>query len=110
MKLAAPSDIAFLQPPGGKRGENGAYAGLARLTVDSAGPYRISLDESLWVDVIVGGTPVPAKDFQGRPGCHAPHKIVEFVLPAGVPITLQFSGGRVPQVKVSVTRSRDGPP
>jgi hypothetical protein len=80
--------------------------------------YRVSLEQPLWVDVIANGTLVPAKDFQGRPGCNAPHKIVEFTLPAQVPITLQFSSGGVSTVKVTVTRSpaatssrfRDAPP
>src|SRR5262249_25917633 len=35
---------------------------------------------------------------------NAPHKIVEFLLPAKTPITLQFSGSRVRDVKVTVTR------
>ena len=78
---------------------------MVGLTVGTAGVYRISLSQPLWIDVIANGAVVPAKDFQGRPGCDAPHKIVEFVLPARAPITLQFSGGSVPAVKVSVTRS-----
>ena len=105
LELKAQSEVTFLAPPGKKRGDGGAHAGLAGLTVDTAGVYRVSLDQSLWVDVIMNGTVVPAKDFQGRPGCNAPHKIVEFVLPARVPITLQFSGGSVPTVKVTVTHS-----
>ena len=78
-----------------------AFAGLVRLTVETAGVYRISLDQPLWVDVIANGTVVPAKDFQGRSGCNAPHKIVEFQLPAASPITLQFSGSNVPVVKAT---------
>jgi hypothetical protein len=70
--------------------------------------YRIALDQPLWVDVIANGTVVQAKDFQGRPGCNAPHKIVEFLLPAASPITLQFSGSAVRVVKVTVTRSPGG--
>jgi hypothetical protein len=105
LQLKAQSEVRFLEPPGKKRGDGEAYAGLAGLTVDTAGVYRISLDQSLWVDVIVNGTVVPAKDFQGRPGCSTPHKIVEFLLPARVPITLQFSGASAPTVKVTVTHS-----
>ena len=105
VELRAQSEVKFLEPPGRKRGDGGAFAGLVRLTVETAGVYRISLDEPLWIDVISNGTVVPAKDFQGRPGCNAPHKIVEFVLPPGSLITLQFSGSSVPIVKVTVTRS-----
>jgi hypothetical protein len=105
VELRPQSEVTFLEAPGTKGKDGGAYAGLARLTVDAAGVYRVSLDQRLWVDVVVNGTLVPAKDFQGRPGCNAPHKIVEFPLPARVPITLQFSGASVPTVKVAVTPS-----
>jgi len=108
VELKAQSGVRFLEPPGRKRGDGGAFAGLVRLTVETAGVYRISLDQPLWVDVIANGTVVPAKDSQGRPGCNAPHKIVEFQLPAASPITLQFSGSNVPVVKVIVTRSCGG--
>jgi hypothetical protein len=104
VELSAQSEVKFSAPPERKRGDGAAYAGLVRLTVEAAGAYRISLDQPLWIDVIANGA-VPAKDFQGRPGCNAPHKIVEFLLPARIPITLQFSGGRVSAVRVTVTRS-----
>jgi hypothetical protein len=108
VKLTAQAEVKFLEPPGRKRGDGAAFAGLVGLKVQTAGVYRVSLDQPLWVDVIANGAVVPAKDFQGRHGCDAPHKLVEFLLPAGSPITLQFSGGSVPVVKVTVTRSPDG--
>jgi hypothetical protein len=103
--LTAQSEVTFPAPPERKRGDGAAYAGLVRLTVEAAGAYRISLDQPLWIDLIANGAVVPAKDFQGRPGCNAPHKVVEFLLPARIPITLQLSGGRVSTVRVTVTRS-----
>lgn len=63
VELRAQSEVKFSEPPGRKRGDGGEYAGLATLTVDSDGAYRISLDQPLWVDVIASGTIVPAKDF-----------------------------------------------
>jgi hypothetical protein len=104
LRLSAQPAVTFVAPPGGKRHVDSAYAGLATLTVDAAGVYRISLDLPVWIDVFANGTGVAARDFQGRPGCNAPHKIVEFALPAGTPVTLQFSGGNVPTVKITVTR------
>jgi hypothetical protein len=99
----------FIRQPD-KKMPNGAesYAGLARLALETSGVYRIALDQGLWVDVIANGTLVQSKGFQGRPRCSAPHKVVEFLLPARTPITFQFSGGRGPAVKVSVTRSPGG--
>jgi hypothetical protein len=104
LKLRRQSEVSFATPPG-RKPDDGTYAGLARLTVDTTGVYRVALDQPLWVDVLANGSLVRAKDFQGRPGCNAPHKIVEFLLPARTPITLQFSGGSTPTVEVTVTRS-----
>jgi len=106
LQLKAQPEITFITRPGKKVPNEGeTYAGLASLSVETAGVYRIALDQPLWVDVIANDSLVQAKDFQGHPGCKAPHKIVEFLLPARIPITLQFSGGRVPTVKLTVTRS-----
>ena len=106
LQLRAQTEVAFATQPDKKPPDEGkTYAGLASLTVATAGVYRSALDQAFWVDVIADDSLVQARDFQGRPGCNAPHKIVEFLLPAGKPITLQFSGGRVSTVRVSVTRS-----
>ena len=105
LQLSSQPEVTFASPPGKKMLTDGAYAGLASLTVDTAGVYRIALDQPFWLDVAANGTLIRSKDFQGRPGCNAPHKIVEFVLPAGVPLTLQFSGATSQTLKVTVTRS-----
>ena len=84
---------------------SGAHDGSA-LRADArttaAGLYRIALDQPIWVDVVAEGTPVRSRDFQGRSGCSAPHKIVEFVLPAKVALTIQLSSGSGPTVRVAV--------
>jgi hypothetical protein len=105
LKLVKESQVSFASAPGGTHSAAGTYAGLARLSVPSAGLWRISLDGKFWVDVLAQGTPTRSQDFQGRPGCDAPHKIVEFTLPAGTPLMLQFSGGSSDTLKIAVTRS-----
>jgi len=47
--------------------------------------YRVSLDQPLWAVAIANGTVVPAKDFQGRPGCDAPHKDLRVQAASGEP-------------------------
>jgi len=106
LQLKGQSEVTFVAPPGGKTPRDArTYAGLALFAADTGGVYRIALDQRLWVDVVVNGSLVPAKGFQGRPGCNTPHKIVEFVLPAKTTATLQFSAGSMPRAKVTVTRS-----
>jgi hypothetical protein len=103
LTLSPQGEIAFAPPPHAKKGDGAAYGGLATLTVAMAGLYRVSLDAPVWVDVIGQGTLIQPRDFQGRHGCSAPHKLVEFELPAGTPLTLQFSASAAAAVKVSVT-------
>lgn len=105
LTLGLQQAISFEAPPAKMRMAEGAYAGLAKLRVDVGGRYRISLDQPFWLDVVAGGALVRSSDFQGRPGCSAPHKVVEFVLPADTALTLQFSGAASPTLKVTVTRS-----
>jgi len=104
LQLSEQSQVTFAAPPGAKpRGES-TYAGLARLTVDASGVYRIALSDAVWVDAVVNGAALGARDFQGRPGCNAPHKVLEFELPGKTPVTLQFSASRLAAVEVTVTR------
>src|SRR5262249_15794769 len=104
LKLIGQTEVTFVTPAKKPKSDE-AYAGLAILAVKSPGIYRISLDHPLCVHLITNGKVVPATDHQGSRGCNAPHKIVEFVLPAGSPVTLQFSGGSVATAKLAVTRS-----
>ena len=93
--------VRFAATPGRNRSAAG-HAGLATLLLSTAGVYRIALDQPFWVDVIAQGSPIPSRDFQGRAGCHAPHKVVEFALPAATPLTLQFSAGDASTLRVAV--------
>jgi hypothetical protein len=101
LALVPHSQVRFVATPGRSRSTAG-HAGLATLSLPSAGLYRIALDQPFWVDVIAHGTSIPSRDFQGRRGCHAPHKVVEFVLPAATPLTLQFSDGDTATLRVAV--------
>jgi hypothetical protein len=74
-----------------------------RFRVAADGVYRISLDQPFWIDVVANGKIVPSKDAEGRRGCSAPHKIVEFDLPSNRVLLLQFSNGMSPHVRVAIT-------
>jgi hypothetical protein len=104
LQLKPQSQINYPTSPGKKAFNPGeTYGGLVRFTVSTGGVYRVALDQSAWVDLIANDAVVQARDSQGRPGCDSPHKIVEFLLPARLPLILQLSGSRSPTVKLTVT-------
>ena len=105
LKLSAQPQVTFALPPGKKRQVPGAYAGLARLTLERDGVYRIAVGAPVWVDVAADGAFIEARDFHGRHGCDAPAKLVEFVLPAATALTLQFSASDAARLQVTVTRA-----
>ncbi|HEX4583999.1 MAG TPA: hypothetical protein VH183_04160 [Burkholderiaceae bacterium] len=103
LALAPQEQVAFAAPPGRKKGVEGASGGLARLHLTAAGDYRIALDQAFWIDVVANHQIVASKDFQGRPGCQAPHKIVLYSLPAEKDLILQFSGATAERLKLTIT-------
>jgi len=105
LQLTAQAQVAFAMPPGKHHPPADGYGGLATMTLEKPGLYRVSLDQPAWVDVVANGILIAARDFQGRAGCNAPHKIVEFMLPAGIALTLQLSAAASPAVKIAVSRA-----
>ena len=105
LELRAQPEVSFTAPPSRTWPEEATYAGLARLTVETAGVYRFALDQPAWVDVVKGGIVLQSRDSQVRAGCNAPYKIVEFALPAGKPLVLEFSASVTPSIRMTVSRS-----
>ncbi|HVN43151.1 MAG TPA: hypothetical protein VMT50_10235 [Steroidobacteraceae bacterium] len=104
LMLADQDRVHFGAGPGKQSLPDGAHAGLAKASIAKAGRYRVSLDAPAWIDVVTGGQLVPSRAFQGRAGCNAPHKVVEFELPAGDAL-LQVSGSLPERVRITVTES-----
>jgi hypothetical protein len=109
LQLNPLAQVQFVVPPAKSKGGNGPYAGLARIRVTKAGLWRIALDQPAWIDVIADGQSIISSDYQGRPGCHAPHKIVQFQLPANQELLIQLSGTPETQVRLAITRGEDSP-
>jgi len=103
--LIPQDQVKFAVPPGKKMLTGVAYAGLAILKIPAPGSYRIAIGIPLWIDVVSNGKLVPANDFEGKRGCSAPHKIVEFVLTRTRPFVLQFSGATQDNIRVTITRT-----
>lgn len=103
LQLAPQGQVAMLLPPGKKTQLTDAYGGLARLQLARPGSYRISVDQGAWIDVVGDGHMIESSDFQGRPGCSAPHKIVQYLLPGAHELVLQVSAAAAPHLRLTIT-------
>ena len=101
--LTPQDKVTFVMAPAKKALADGAYAGMVKLHIPTAGKYRVSMSDGFWIDVITDGKFAPTDDFTGSHECHAPRKIVQYPLPAGNDLVLQFSNATSPSVKVTVT-------
>ncbi len=109
VRLLPAAQVGFPVAPLGHHSKaEGTYGGLAQLRVPSAGTWRISLSEPAWVDVVNAGAVLQPKDFQGRHGCSAPHKILRYELPAGTSLTLQLSAASASAVRLVVSKDPGG--
>jgi hypothetical protein len=101
--LTPQDKVSFIMAPAKKALADGAYAGMVKLDIPSAGKYRVSMSDGFWIDVIADGKFAPTDDFTGARECRAPRKIVQYPLPAGSDLILQFSNAASPKVRVTVT-------
>jgi hypothetical protein len=100
--LTPQDKVSFVLAPAKKALADGAFAGMVTLRIPSAGKYRVAMSEGFWIDVIADGKFAPTDDFTGAHECHAPRKIVQYLLPAG-DLTLRFSNTNSASVRVTVT-------
>ena len=103
LELHPASAVKFAAAPGRPPSGGQVYAGLATIKVPRSGAYRISVNQNLWVDVVIQGRRLPALDYEGSRSCDAPHKIVVFKLTSGKTWVLQLSGGIESAARVTVT-------
>ena len=80
----------------------GADAGLGAGGVDGEVVIRVGVH---LVELAADLTrlAIATRDFQGRPGCDRLHKVVEFELPEGRDLILQFSGDSADSVGLAIT-------
>lgn len=103
LQLCAACQVTLALPPGKNPASDSSYAGLARLSLQQPGSYWVSPDQSAWIDIVADGEMIDSAGSQGRPGCVAPHKIVQFSLPAARELLLQLSGAASAGVRLTIT-------
>lgn len=105
--LRPQEEVRFAAAPSKKMLVDGAFAGLMRFRVPSAGRYRVALGRGFWVDVVAGAKTLPSQDFGGVPGCDAPRKIVIYELPAGEDLLLQLGADIESSLRVAIIAEAD---
>ncbi len=103
--LHSQPSVHFRMPPGKEARSGEVFGGVLRLRVPAAGLYRLSADEPFWIDVVAGDQTLPAVSHQGSPGCHRPHKIVQFNLDPAQDLLVQLSGSSQATGLITITRA-----
>ncbi len=104
ISLLPQATLALRVPAGPKSRFDGAFAGFAQLNIAAAGSYRVSLDQPGWIDLVGEHGVIASSDFAGQHGCSAPHKVVQFELPAGS-LLLQLTGISAAHVALTLTQA-----
>lgn len=93
------AEVRFPVPPEQDRSTDSTFSGHLRVTIPTAGLWRVAASNGLWFDMVVAGARVPSAAFEMQTGCTAPFKVVVFDLPAGEAL-IQFNGSRSAEVEV----------
>jgi hypothetical protein len=106
--LSPQGQVTFRVPPGGRKPAEGAYAGLAVVHIARPGTYRVSTDQPVRIDLEMGTQTIASTNYMEQPGCSAPHKMVQFTLPAG-DLLLELSNAGNAVVRLTVTSATPVP-
>ena len=104
----APETLRFVAKTGRASELPSLRGGVFQFAVPVAGRYRVSISSRHWIDVVDVSTVIDSVDHFG-PGCELVHKVVEFDLPTGRPLTLQLSGHDDAIVGLVITASPKEP-
>lgn len=89
MALRPSVDVQYPVAPR-KPGKPDSYGGLAQLSIQSAGTYRVAVGTPAWIDIVVDGQAVASTSHAHGPSCTGIRKMVDFKLQPGLYV-LQFA-------------------
>ena len=94
-----PTDRVTMAVTPGRAAQPGRHAGLAAITVPTAGTYRFALGAGAWIDVVRDGRAVTSAAHGHGPACSGIRKIVDFALTPGLYV-VQISDSPVASVRL----------
>ncbi|MBD3731067.1 MAG: hypothetical protein IE933_15355 [Sphingomonadales bacterium] len=102
LRLHPDPDVTYITLPRGA-GEAASFGGMASFVVETAGTYRVGVDEAVWVDVVNGVTAAEPVNFGRASECSGMRKQVTYNLIPGTYV-LELSGNLDDEIGVVVTR------
>lgn len=108
VSLAPQELLHFAAKPGRASKTPSLRGGAFQFEVPTPGRYRISISSRHWIDVVDERTAIESVGHFG-PGCELVHKVVEFDLPSGRPLTLQLSGHDDAMISLAITAAASPP-
>jgi len=102
LKLSPTPQVRYPVRPE-KRGGSVSHGGLAQVTVQEAGTYRIALGSGAWIELVSGGKAIASIAHGRGPDCTGIRKMVDFPLKPGRYI-LQIAANGEPEVTALVAR------
>lgn len=102
LRLHPVPDVTYITLPRGA-GETASFGGIASFVVETAGTYRVGVDEPVWVDVVHDGKAEEPISFGRTAECSGMRKQVTFELARGEYV-LELSGNLDDEIGVVVTR------
>jgi len=84
------------RPPG-----PASHGGMARVTIERAGTYRVALGSAAWIDVVRDGKALASVGHGHGPACSDIRKMVDFRLEPGAYV-LQIAGSAAPAINLLV--------
>jgi len=100
-----PSDHILLTatPKAEQKSEGQTFAGYVAFSVPHDGVYRVSVDTTVWIDVLDGDQIVERTKLNRRMQCGHVHKSLGFTLNTGVNYWLQLSSSKAFEVHLVLT-------
>lgn len=103
LDLSPQSAVRFAAEPSRPLLPDGVHAGMTRLSIPRDGLYRISVDASIWIDVVADGELLESLDFNGVAACTTPRKVVLYRLTVGDSLVIQLANAIPAAARLAVT-------
>lgn len=104
LSLKPHPQVRFPAPPEQMRGAADKFSGLIAITTNTAGAYRLSASNGLWLDVVGPEGVIASRTFEMQTKCDRIFKTVTYDLPANTSLIVQLNGGSTPEVDLLVHR------